>query len=258
MNEVSVATKTKTNNMYPTAILPGQLKNEVSSADKKFLAIITHDIKTPIGSVIGFLHLIKAGLFEWDRDKIAENIEVVLSSAERTFSLLNNLLEWANAENIFKSYQPGILDFDKIIKEEIADIQVFTTRKQIKINSLVPRNQTVFADKNMVKSILRNLLTNAIKYSYEHGRIDLISKRDKGFLEITIKDYGVGINAKTTSTFFSSTNYISTLGTNNEPGTGYGLLLCKELIEINKGKIWIAGNAAGGSEFKFTLPLASY
>lgn len=241
--------------MYHSDIYSEKSEPEVTKEDKKFLAIIAHDIKTPMGSVIGFLNYVKDGMYKWNREKIEENIEIALISAEKTYSLLNDLLEWANAENIFKSFRPEIIDFNGILKEEITNIETFTTLKEITIKSLVFPNEKVFADVNMVKSILRNLLTNAIKYSYRSGKIDVTTKRNRGFLEITIKDYGVGINFETVSTLFSSNNYLSTLGTESEPGTGYGLLLCKELIEINKGKIWVAGNAEGGSEFKFTLPL---
>lgn len=241
--------------MYHSDIYSEKSEPEVTKEDKKFLAIIAHDIKTPMGSVIGFLNYVKDGMYKWNREKIEENIEIALISAEKTYSLLNDLLEWANAENIFKSFRPEIIDFNGILKEEITNIETFTTLKEITIKSLVFPNEKVFADVNMVKSILRNLLTNAIKYSYRSGKIDVTTKRNRGFLEITIKDYGVGINTETVSTLFSSNNYLSTLGTECEPGTGYGLLLCKELIEINKGKIWVAGNAEGGSEFKFTLPL---
>jgi signal transduction histidine kinase len=255
MNNFSVATQTNGNDKFHFNRLFGKSDKEADPGKRKFLAIIAHDIKTPMGSVIGFLHLIRNGLYEWDRDKIEKNLDVVLNSAERTYSLLNNLLEWANAENIFKSFKPEIIDFDKILKEILLDTEIFTAQKQINIIQLDYDGEKVFADKNMVKTILRNLLTNAIKYSHRYGKIEVSYKRNRGLLEITIKDYGVGINAQTEGNLFSSHNYISTLGTDNEPGTGYGLLLCKELTEINRGKIWVIGNADKGSEFKFTLPL---
>lgn len=108
----------------------------------------------------------------------------------------------------------------------------------------------------MVKSILRNLLSNAIKFSHKFGKIDIGAKKNNDFLEITIKDYGIGINSEIANTILNPNNHTSTLGMGNESGTGFGLLLCKEFIDIHRGKIWIISKPGEGSEFKFTLPLS--
>lgn len=256
MEEVNYITRTENISLYKLKKLHELKEKEWIAGNKKLLATIGHDIKTPMSSIIGFLSLLKEGVHEWDRSKIEENIDIALSAATKTYSLLDNLLQWALAENISKSFQPEFIDFGEILNEETENIELFTSQKHININSLVLPNEKVFADKNMVKSILRNLLNNAIKYSHKHGKIDISTKRNKGFLEITIKDYGVGINSEIVNTIFSSDNHISILGTGNEPGTGFGLLLCKEFIDIHKGKIWIISKPGEGSEFKFTLPLS--
>ncbi len=231
-------------------------EKEWIAGNKKLLAIIGHDIKTPMSSIIGFLSLLKEGVHKWDKSKIEENIDIALISASRTYSLLDNLLQWAITENTIKSFQPEFIDFNEILNEETENIELFASQKQINVNSLVLPNEKVFADKNMVKSILRNLLSNAIKFSFEYGKIDINAKRKNDFLEITIKDYGVGMNSEIVNTIFNSNNHTSTLGTGNEPGTGFGLLLCKEFIDIHRGKIWIISKPGEGSEFKFTLPIS--
>ncbi len=256
MEEVNYITSTENISLYKIKKLHELKEKEWIAGNKKLLAIIGHDIKTPMSSIIGFLSLLKEGVHEWDRSKIEEHIDIALISATRTYSLFDNLLQWALAENISKSFQPEFIDFDEILNEETENIQLFTSQKQINIKSLILPDEKVFADKNMVKSILRNLLSNAIKFSHEFGKIDISAKKNNDFLEITIKDYGVGINSEIINTIFSSNNHISTLGTGNEPGTGFGLLLCKEFIDIHRGKIWIISNPGEGSEFKFTLPLS--
>lgn len=255
MEEVDSITHTKKNRELNKLRKLHKLKEKEWIAEyKKLLAIIGHDLKTPMSSMIGFLSLMKDGANTWDRNKIEENVDIALISATRTYSILDNLLQWALTENISNFFQPELIDFGEILNEETENIQLFTSQKQININSLVLPNEKVFADKNMVKSILRNLLTNAIKYSHKHGDIEISTIKNNKFLEVSIKDYGVGMKNEIANTLFSARNHISNRGTGNEPGTGFGLMLCKEFIDIHKGKIWIISKLGEGSEFKFTLP----
>jgi signal transduction histidine kinase len=231
-------------------------EKELIAGNKKLLASIGHELKTPMSSIIGFLELLKEGVHKWDRGKIEEHLDIALISSKRTYLLLDNLLQWAITQNTIKSFQPEFIDFNKLLHEEIENIELFAIQKQINIITSAFSNEKVLADRNMVKSILRNLLTNAIKYSHKHGNIDISTKKNNGFLEISIKDYGVGMNNETAITIFNTHSYVSALGTDNEPGTGFGLLFCKELIDTLKGKIWIVSKPGEGSEFKFTLPIS--
>lgn len=256
MEEVDYTTHAEDARLYRLKKVHELKEKEWIAENKKLLAIIGHDIKIPMSSIIGFLSLLKEGSHTWGRNKIKENINKALLSATRTYSILDNLLQWALAENISNSFQPELIDFGEILNEETENIQLFTSQKQININSLVLSNEKVFADKNMVKSILRNLLTNAIKYSHKHGNIDVSTKKNNGFFEISIKDFGVGMKNEMANTLFSTGNHVSIKGTGNESGSGFGLLLCKEFIDIHKGKIWIISKLGEGSEFKFTLPVS--
>jgi len=233
-----------------------QNEEECISGNKKFLAIIGHDIKTPMGSIIGFLSLLKEGVFRWDRSKIDENIDIALFSARRTLIMLDNLLEWALSERMSKSFKPEIVDFSELLNEEIKNTVLSALQKQINIKNSVGSYYNVIVNRNMVKSIIRNLLNNAIKYSYKNGSIDISAKKINGFLEIIVKDYGIGINSDVLDTIFNSDGYTSTLGTQNESGTGFGLLVCKDFVNSHKGKIWIISEPGEGSEFHFTLPLS--
>jgi signal transduction histidine kinase len=223
--------------------------------NKKLLKIIGHDIKSPMSSIISFLNLLKHGIHEFDRSKIENYIDIALQASQATYILLDNLLEWAMTENIEASFKPEIIDFDELLESEIKNLEIFTSSKQIEIHFQTPSSKVVFADNKMVKSILRNLIHNAIKYSHRHGKITITTKNKGEFLEIAIKDDGVGMNSEVIRTVFNSSNNSSTLGTFDESGTGLGLLLCKEFVEIHKCKIWVLSQSGKGSIFKFTLPL---
>ena len=233
-----------------------QKEKEWLAGNKKLLGIIGHDIKSPMSSIIGFLGLLKNGIHKLSRSEIEKDIDIALFAAQKTFFLVDILLDWAIAENISKSYKPEILDFGKILEDEIKNIEIFISAKQIEIPDRNHDNRVVFADKKMVKSILRNLLNNAIKYSHKSGKIDITTEKKRDFLEVSIKDNGVGISKDIINTIFSSNNHISTLGTFEESGTGFGLLLCKEFIDMHKCKIWVLSKQGEGSMFKFTLPLS--
>ena len=128
-------------------------EKEWIDGNKKLLAIIGHDIKTPMSSIIGFLSLLKEEVHEWERNRIEENINIALIAAKKTYFLLDNLLQWAIAENIIKSFQPEFIDFNVLLNEELENIDLLATQKQINIISPVFSKEKVFADKNMVKSI---------------------------------------------------------------------------------------------------------
>jgi signal transduction histidine kinase len=223
--------------------------------NKKLLAIIAHDIKTPMSSIIGYLSYLKEGIYEMDKTKIEENIDIVLHSARKSFSLLNELLEWAFAEKALGSYQPEHINLSNLIQAATESIAFLASQKQINIITTIIPNETIFIDINMIRTVLRNLLTNAIKYSHKNGKIILSTAKYNGFVEITIKDDGIGVNKEIHDKIFTDNSYNSRIGTNNEPGNGFGLLLCKEFIDIHGGKIWILSEPGKGSEFKFTLPL---
>ena len=254
MEKVAFLTNTENMNMFMLKQVHEQKEKELIAANKKLIAIIGHDIKSPMSLIISYLNLLKDGVHKLDKIKIEEKVDIALNATQKTYSLADNLLEWAYAERFGNSFQPESIDFNRLLIEVTENIKAFASYKQIEIRTLIFSEFRVYADENMVKTIIRNLLNNAIKYSYKSGEIEIRAKSTKGFLEISVKDFGTGI--KNTDVIFNPNNYISTLGTENESGTGFGLLLCKEFVEIQQGKIWAISNTGHGSEFKFTLPLS--
>ncbi|MBN1183642.1 MAG: HAMP domain-containing histidine kinase [Bacteroidales bacterium] len=224
--------------------------------NKKLIAIIAHDIKAPMSSIVGFLSLLKDNIFVMDRNNISEYVDRVLHSAQKTFNLLDDILEWAFAEKAVNMFHQEHIKLNDLLTEEIGSIKLILLQKKIKITLKNILAETVFIDKQMIKAVLRNLINNAIKYSFESGEIIIDTKKNKGFVEVSILDEGVGIQKNLQDKIFTKKGYNSTLGTKNEAGSGFGLLLCKEFIDIHNGKIWIISEPGGGSEFKFTLPLS--
>ncbi|MBN1597786.1 MAG: HAMP domain-containing histidine kinase [Bacteroidales bacterium] len=223
--------------------------------NKKLLAIIAHDIKSPMSSILGFLTILKDRIARLDRGEIERHIDIALLSAKKTFTLLDNLLEWAFSENKIKSFQQEEIDLNELLLEELKNINLFASSKQIRIESNSISHEQVFIDINMIRTVFRNLLNNAIKYTHKEGEIVICTKKNNGFIEVSIKDNGIGMKQEIQDLIFSDSSYNSRLGTGNEPGTGFGLLLCKEFIDFHGGKIWIISEPGNGSEISFTLPV---
>jgi signal transduction histidine kinase len=163
---------------------------------------------------------------------------------------------------IFRKYSKDIqkeyINLNKLIEEAKESVLFNAIQKKIdiKIINNVKQNE-VFIDENMIKSVLRNLLNNAIKFTQNEGEVSINTKQYKNHMEISVKDNGMGIKKEKRETIFNTDYYETMLGTNNETGTGFGLLICKEFINKHGGKIWITSEPGIGSEFKFTIPISS-
>lgn len=225
--------------------------------NKKLIAVIGHDVRTPIGAIIGFLANLKEKHNEFDKNKIESYLDIALISARRSLLLFDNLLEWVLAENTIKSFRQENVDLSDMLLEETGNVTLFASQKQIKIKTDNLLKEKVFIDKNMIGSVLRNLLNNAIKYTSKNGEISISAKKCDEFAEISIKDNGMGIKKELQDIIFTTNAFTSALGTEYESGSGFGLLLCKEFIDFHGGKIWIISEPGNGSEFKFTLPIST-
>ncbi|HNC00116.1 MAG TPA: HAMP domain-containing sensor histidine kinase, partial [Leptospiraceae bacterium] len=153
-------------------------------------------------------------------------------------------------------YHPEPLSIHQLISKSVALIRGNAFNKNISIEVMATKDEAVLADETLTSTVLRNLLTNAIKFTNSNGKITITTKQKDSFLEISIKDTGVGIEKENLTKIFTVDSKFSSLGTNNETGTGLGLILCKEFVEMQGGKIYAESNLGIGSEFSFTLPLS--
>jgi PAS domain S-box-containing protein len=222
----------------------------------KFFSIIAHDLKNPFHAIIGFSELLRKDFHQMDDEQKIGLLELINISSESAFSLLENLLQWARTQTDKIKFSPENIDIHDIVASTVDFHRISAEKKKIVIKSHVKKNYFAYADKNMITTVIRNLISNAIKFTESKGKIEIACNGDENFVEITISDNGIGINMDNLDNLFRIDSYYSTSGTLGESGTGLGLIICKEFIEKNKGTIKVESEEGKGSAFTFTLPAA--
>jgi two-component system, sensor histidine kinase and response regulator len=231
-----------------------ELKNLNISKDK-FFSIIAHDLRSPFNGLLGFSTVLLEELQELTHEEIKEYAGYIHTSAKTVYNLVDNLLQWSRIQTGRIEYQPIKID---LYEEVFKSIELFNSNaitKKIKLLNNIELNTYVFADQNMLRSILQNLISNGIKFTKSGGSVKISSKEKNNFIEIEIADTGIGIETKDIAKLFRIDSQFSNLGTLNEEGTGLGLILSKELVEKNKGQIWVKSIVKKGTSFLFTLPV---
>ncbi len=231
-----------------------ELEEAIATKDLVF-SIIAHDLKKPFNAILGFTNLLKNKIRNFDIDKSEKLISGMYFQARSTYNLLENLLNWASSNSNQIVFNPTPCNISTICDEIINQIGESAQQKNIAINSFHRNELYAFADKNMLGVILRNLLSNAIKYTESNGKIEIYSMPVGEFVEITFSDNGIGMTKEVIAKLFSTDLYESEAGTENESGTGLGLVICNDFIQRNHGKIWGENNAEKGASFKLTLPI---
>jgi PAS domain S-box-containing protein len=228
---------------------------ELNVTKDKLFSIIAHDLKSPYNAQLGFLELLLEDGNNYTPDQRKKFLNTVYNSTKQSFALLDNLLVWSRNQTGKIPFNPEVQLVAQLFEEAI-DLQKYAAEaKKISIDiELSDDNLEVSADGEMVNTILRNLLSNAIKFTHNHGKIILGSRiANNSQLLIYVKDNGIGINDDDQKMLFDPLSFHTTVGTNREKGTGIGLLLCKEFVERNGGKIWVESKINKGSAFYFTL-----
>ncbi len=226
------------------------------SDDKDILmSILAHDLITPFNSMLGFLDLLSENLREYDVNTLENYISIVNNSAKGAFNLLNDILLWTRSQSGAIPFEPKIFNLKSSIEEVTEFLKPNANTKNITINIDESDKTVVFADVDMLNTILRNLISNAIKFTDLGGIVNISSERTESDILVTISDNGIGIAPNILPRLFDTTKLYSTRGTANEKGTGFGLMLCKKFVEEHGGEIWAESELGKGSKFKFTLPL---
>ena len=219
---------------------------ESNKTKDKFFSIIAHDLKSPFNAIIGFSEILLENHKNYDDTKREQIINLVNKSANNAFNLLENLLTWSRSQSGNVSYLPEKVYLRILLFETINILQTQADKKNISIS-----------DRNMIATVFRNLISNAIKYTHKNGSIVISSKiqQENNFIEISVMDTGVGIPKDKIDDLFRLDKDMLSKGTENESGTGLGLVLCKEFVEKHGGKIWVKSEVNKGSNFIFTLPI---
>ncbi|MBN2273256.1 MAG: hypothetical protein JXR41_16055 [Bacteroidales bacterium] len=221
----------------------------------KFFSIIAHDLKNPMNNIMGFSDLLSVKLQENNREETVYMSRAIKQSVTQINTLLENLLEWALSQTGKVRYLPEKINLRDFITEEYKYYLPFAESKKLSLDTEGITAICVWADNNMLKTIMRNLITNAIKYTHSGGTISIRSEQQLSFAEVSVSDTGIGIEETTMKTLFSFDDKMTTRGTQDEKGSGLGLVLCKEFVERNGGSIWVKSEPGKGSTVYFTLPL---
>ena len=228
---------------------------KLNDTKDKFFSIIGHDLKNPMNSIIGFSELLSDNYNKYDDEKRNKFINIIKESAHRSNELLENLLTWAQSQSNSIEFHPTTISLKKSIEEVFGLLNVQASKNDITLQSNFSVSCNVIADQNMLLTILRNLVSNAIKFSNHNSVVSVIITPKDKFCEITVKDSGDGIPENEIEYLFDLHNK-SKITKKSKSGSGLGLILCKDFVEKQGGKIWVNSKLGEGSEFTFTLPSA--
>lgn len=230
-----------------------ELKNHTAEKDK-FFSIIAHDLRGPFNGLLGFTDLLYENLDTMSLEEIRSIAKNLKGSVKNTYSLLENLLEWFRMHRGMIAFNPEPIHLRQLQREVFESVAEMAVNKNITLSASVFEKQTIDADRYMLEAILRNLLTNAIKFTREGGEVLLIiDQQAEGHVSFMVKDNGIGMKPGMLENLFNLDVKTSRLGTNNEPSTGLGLLLCKEFVEKHGGRIWAESEPGKGSVFCFNI-----
>lgn len=229
---------------------------EANATKDKFFSIIAHDLKNPFNVLIGLSDIMKEGIRTMEISEIEEMLEMISQTSNSTYSLLEDLLLWSKNHLGKLSYSPKSIHFSEIWHECSDTVKAHLAKKEIKLQLDIKDNIKLFCDKNMTKTIFRNLISNSIKFSYPGSTVTVKVESRDNYALIAVQDKGVGMTQEKVAKLWKVGNQISTKGTEDESGTGLGLILCKEFVEIHGGKIWVESTPEKGSTFYFTVPIA--
>lgn len=227
---------------------------EINATKDKLFSIIAHDLRGPFTSLLGFSDLMIENINTYDADKFEKLLYHINSAAKSAYTLLENLLIWARSQNGQLLFRPRKTNISSLLKEVLISMSSLATIKNVSLKYSGSDDLIGLADSNMLNAIVRNLVSNAIKFCNSGGAIEVNASAKPDLIEISIADNGVGISDEVKEKLFKTTTGLSLAGTAHEKGTGLGLLICREFIEKHGGKIWVESNLGEGSKFIFTLP----
>jgi len=233
------------------------LLRESNQAKDNFFSIIAHDLRSPFNVLLGMLELLTTEYNDYSDQERQMMLKRLRNAALRTFDLLDNLLTWAREKKGILPFNPGNIDMNELLVHNITVVESAAQSKDIIIKLNATSSVFAYADRNMMNTVVRNLLSNAVKFSFHGGQVTIdLLMRDSETIQVSVKDKGIGMSPEMQNKLFKLENRMLTKGTNNETGTGLGLILCKDFLTRNNGTIWVESEEGTGSTFYFSLPAA--
>lgn len=228
---------------------------QANSLKDKMFSVISHDLRSPISSIKLALDFISNGFLKPGEELYNDTIKDLVKTTDEAYVLLENLLGWAKSQSNILKVVPESLDLKPLASSVAGLLKLTSENKKIRIENNIPEGIIVFADMQMIQSVIRNLLSNALKFTPENGLIEMNAVKMDTEVKISIKDSGVGISQPNLKRIFDQDQPVKTFGTNKESGSGLGLILCKDFVEKNGGRIWVESEEGKGSTFSFTIPV---
>jgi len=228
---------------------------ELNATKDKFFTIIAHDLKNPFNTVIGLAELLMERYDTYDSNKIKEFISQIHKFSSSTYDLLEDLLKWAKSQTGKMDLKLEKIDIFGLAVESVSFFKDKALEKGLKINTDVKMETYALIDKNMITTVLRNLVSNSIKFTNKGDDINISAYVNDKFIEVSVIDTGVGIPVENIDKIFRIDSHISTQGTMDEAGTGLGLTISREFVEKNGGTINVKSTEGSGTEFTFTVPI---
>ena len=228
---------------------------DINSQKDKFFSIVSHDLRAPFSGFLGLSDILRTEADTLSKEEIKELSVAMHTSATSIYTLLDELLQWSMSQMGKIAFKPQQLKLSELIDNTVFFLKKEAEKKSIQMKIEVENEITFTGDMNMIISLIRNLVINAIKFSYPGGKIKIVSQSNQNQLEVSVSDYGIGIPASRINQLFEIDTPSSTLGTSGEHGTGLGLILCKDFVEKHGGKIRAESEEGKGSTFTFSLPI---
>lgn len=226
----------------------------LNATKDKFFSVLAHDLRSPLAGIVTASNTLKNNFETFEKDQKIGFIEIINSSARQLENLVNNLLYWSKSQTGRMKFSPVALNLKDIVDENFKLLRINAEKKEIQLSHTISGKEMVYGDKEMITTIIRNLLSNAIKFTNNGGSVKITSSVTNDKVVVSVSDPGVGISPGNLKRLFSFDHKISTYGTNDEAGSGLGLIICKNFVEKNGGKIWVDNTSDKGTTFKFTVP----
>jgi two-component system, sensor histidine kinase and response regulator len=236
--------------------LQAKTLEELNATKDKMFSVISHDLRAPLGGIKSMLDLIYEGHSN-HKSISPKSLDSLKNAADQTYNLLENLLYWSRSQRGNLVNNPEQTNLYDLIVENIELLKSMARNKDIEIVNNVDEDVTAFADRNMIKTVIRNLIINAIKFTDAKGSITINSEEKDDYVKTSITDTGIGIKKSTLEKILNNRDYYTTFGTNREKGSGLGLNLCLDFIERNDGELFIDSEYGKGSTFSFVLPTSN-
>lgn len=226
----------------------------LNEAKNKIFSVISHDLRNPVGSMKTFTELILTNLREYSLDELEEFIRMLSKRSSSVYTILENLLSWARSQQKNIEFKPQKQSLFDTALAGINLLEANAADKNITLQNTIPKDIEAFFDSDLISTVIRNLINNAVKFTPKGGRINLSAETGEDVCTIAVSDTGVGIPPERLKKLFDKTTHETTRGTDAETGSGLGLKLCGEFVEMNRGEIWAESTPNKGSTFYFTLP----